>query len=239
MEWTRKKCQKREVLQFMKLIMAYNPYLCVMRFVLMIFMLVLSQLSVAQQLVKYDQYFDLREGIYLTFKDLQNNQPIPKSAIDTRFDINSQDFYYDLLGEASFKIKLKNDSIAEVKTEGVWGFCRNGNVYVNFSDEFYRIPVLGGISHFVATVEVLETGYYDPWYGMPSQQTRNELRQFMLDFDTGKVYDYTLENFLMLLQKDDQLYREFSNLKKRLQRQRMFLFLRRYNEAHPIYFPVG
>lgn len=210
-----------------------------MRFAVTVLMLVLSQAVFSQQLVKYDQYFNLHEGIYLSFKDLQNNLPIPKSAIETKYDPNSQDFYYDLLGEGSVKIRLQNDSMAEVRTQAIWGFCRNGNVYVNYSDDFYRIPVLGSISHFVATVEVIETGYYDPWYGQPATNTRNELRQFMLDFDTGRIYDYTIENFINLLKKDDQLYREFMNLKKRHQRQKMFIYLRRYNEAHPIYFPAG
>lgn len=219
--------------------MSYNPYICGMRFVFLFIVLVSTWSLSAQQLVKYERDFDLNEGIYITFANLQNNQPIPKSAIETKYDPNSQEFYYDVLAEPSLKIRLNNDSVAEVKTSGIWGFSRNGNVYVNYSDDFYRVPVLGSISHFVATVEVYETGYYDPWSGMPTNQTRDELHQFILDFDTGKIYEYTLENFTNLLRKDYELHKEFMNLKKRHQRQKMFIYLRRYNEAHPIYFPAG
>ncbi len=209
-----------------------------MRLFFLLFISIISWPISAQELVMYDRDFTLNEGIYLTFNDLQNNRPIPKNAIETRYDPKSQEFYYDLLSENSIKIRVNSDSVIELNTQGVWGFCRNGNVYVNYSNDFYRIPVLGSISHFVAIVEIIETGFYDPWYGMPADQTRSELQQFMLDFDTGSIYDYTLENFISLLRKDDRLHREFIHLKKRHQRQKMFIYLRRYNEAHPIYFPA-
>lgn len=190
-------------------------------------------------MVMYDNDFDFKEGLYATIEDFKNNSPIPKTAIQTKFNINSPDFYAELMTEEAIKVVLANDSILSLKTESLWGYSRNANIYINFNNEFYRIPVLGSMSHFVATVEVNVNGYYDPWYGVPANEVRNELKQFIMEFETGTIYEYTLESFETVLKRDDKLYKEFSRLKKRQKRQQMFLYLRKYNEAHPIFFPIN
>jgi len=198
--------------------------------------LLFSTSLLAQNMVQYDQSFQFREGIFLTFKDFKNNTAVPNSAIVTNLNPNSPDFYNELLTDKVIKLKTASDSIVDWKTNEIWGFCRNGNIYINYQNDFYRIPVLGSLSYFVAKV-VVRNSFYDPWNGVPTDQYQTELRQFILDFETGDIYDFELENFLKLLQRDEQLYTEFTKLKKRKQRDQMFIYLRKYNDAHPIYFP--
>lgn len=44
---------------------------------------------------------------------------------------------------------------------------------------------------------------------------RSEIKQFIVDFDTGKVLDFDLENTQLLLMKDAQLYEEFVQLPRK------------------------
>ncbi len=84
--------------------------------------------------------------------------------------------------------------------------------------------------------------YYDPYYsGYPysSNSSRTDLQMFMIDFETGKSYEYDLENLEALLMKDPELYEEFVSLRNKNQKKMMFVYLRKYNEKHPVFIPSG
>ncbi|MFZ0471919.1 MAG: hypothetical protein WAL94_04830 [Bacteroidales bacterium] len=62
---------------------------------------------------------------------------------------------------------------------------------------------------------------------------------FMIDFETGKEYEYDLENLESLLMKDPELYEEFVSMHNKNQKKMMFVYLRKYNEKHPVFIPSG
>ena len=62
---------------------------------------------------------------------------------------------------------------------------------------------------------------------------------FMIDFETGKEYSYDLENLESLLMKDPELYEEFVSMRNKNQKKMMFVYLRKYNEKHPVFIPSG
>ena len=66
-----------------------------------------------------------------------------------------------------------------------------------------------------------------------------ELRQYLLDFSTGKVMDYDTESVEVLLMKDPELADEYQALRNRKKKQMKFVFIRRFNEQHPLYFPAN
>ena len=133
-------------------------------------------------------------------------------------------------------------SLVGVKTSDIWGYARKGSLYIQKGELFNRMPVLGSICHFVANVTVYNDRHYDPYYNYSynvQPNTTNELRQFILDFETGKVLEYNYESVLIILMRDEELYEEFNNLKKRKKREKKFLYVRKYNEKYPLYFPVN
>jgi hypothetical protein len=71
----------------------------------------------------------------------------------------------------------------------------------------------------------------------PTTVSRNELIQYTIEFETGKVIEYDLKNVELLLMKDPELYDEFMQLSRKKKKQMMFLYLRKYNEKHPLYLP--
>jgi hypothetical protein len=73
---------------------------------------------------------------------------------------------------------------------------------------------------------------------MPQSNYANtELRQYLLDFQTGEVLEYDTEAVEVLLMKDPELADEFLALRNRKKKQMKFVFIRRFNERHPLYFP--
>jgi hypothetical protein len=134
----------------------------------------------------------------------------------------------------------------EINVDDLWGFCRRGSIYVNVGDDFNRIPVVGAICHFVAALTVYDEPYNNLAYGYnnygnynsPSVATRTDIYQFIMDFKTGEILEYSVANVKVFLGADKELYNEFVALRKKKQKQMKFLYIRKYNEKHPIQFSV-
>jgi hypothetical protein len=66
--------------------------------------------------------------------------------------------------------------------------------------------------------------------------TKNS-QQYLLDFKTGRVYEYYRKNFEKLLKNADlELYSEYSMLSNSQKKKMMFIYLNKVNEKHPVYF---
>lgn len=191
----------------------------------------------AQDKVGEHKVLNLKEGIYLKFLQFKNNSPLDKHQVVTDLNKNELNFYSEITSRQILSYVDDSGSVQKINPKSAWGYSRNNQVYINVENQFYRIPVLGSISHFIATVTVFSTPYFDPVYlnTMPAT-TRDDLRQFMLDFETGKILDYNMKNFESLLSRDEQLFLEFSALKKREKKNKMFIFIRKFNERHPLVF---
>ena len=145
----------------------------------------------------------------------------------------------------------------------IWGYSRNGVLYIQVQDNFNRITFVGNICHFVADITSYDSrsnyspyGYYDPYYSpysysnyynsyspyySPYRQpnmTRNELKQYLIDFESGKVLEFDVENTELLLMKDNQLYEEYVQLSRKKKKELMFVYVRKFNEKNPLYVPV-
>lgn len=188
-----------------------------------------------------------KEGIYINHKQLLTNKPIPIKYLITSYDKTEFDFFNKLLAEESIVYFDRFGLKKEIKVEDLWGFCRRGSIYINLGDDFNRIPVMGSICHFVASVTTYEDPYYGiPYsygynfsYGTPTSNPRTDLYQFIMDFNSGKVMEFTSENVKIMLVQDAELYEEFDALRKKKQKQLKFLYIRKYNEKHPLTIPVN
>jgi len=85
--------------------------------------------------------------------------------------------------------------------------------------------------------------YYDPYYYGRSPYSRHtsrtDLEMFMIDFETGKTYEYNLDNLEALLMRDPELYEEFVSMRNKNQKKMMFVYLRKFNERNPVFLPSG
>ena len=77
-------------------------------------------------------------------------------------------------------------------------------------------------------------GFNDPMgYGL--NRTVDELRQYVFDTQTNKAFDFNVKNMEILLKNDTDLYNQFMALKKREKPDVIFVYLRKFNEKHPLY----
>ncbi len=198
--------------------------------------------------VMYTPDFEFREGVFLNHDQVRNNRPIPKSRILTSIDYDDRDFYIKVLENKSLLFYDNLGMKEEVKSEKVWGFSRNGILFVSIDGNYHRITIIGRICHFVATITTYDTRYYDPYYynpydyyydrgGYPNNTQSSEMRQYIMDFESGKVYEYEIQSLEVLLMQDPELYDDFAQLRKKQKRQQKFVYLRRFNQRNPLYFP--
>jgi hypothetical protein len=214
-------------------------------------------------MIKYTPDFKFTDGIYLNFDQVKENKPIPKARLLTSADYNDREFFTKIFSSDKIYFYDNMGIRQEIEKTSIWGFARNGVVYVMVQGNFNRITFWGNICHFVADVTTYDTrynyyspyGYYDPYYspyGYGSyypygsyyspyrQQTmaRNELKQYIIDFETGKILDFSPDNVELLLMKDPSIYDEFVKLSKKKKKELMFFYIRKFNEKNPLYLPV-
>lgn len=227
-----------------------------------IILLMVCQVMVAQEIVqeqepdmvKYSTDFQFVDGLYANFGMVLANDPIPPARIVTDLDMFDRDFYDKITTAKEIVIYDENGVKKVLNTREIWGYSRNGVLYINVGSAYHRISFVGSICHFVATVTTYNPNYYDPYYYNPyysnsyyynrysmpqSNVSSTDLRQYLLDFETGDVMEYDTESVEVLLMKDPELSDEYHALRNRKKKQMKFVFIRRYNEKHPLYFPAN
>lgn len=189
--------------------------------------------------VAYSHDYEFKEGIYLSLDQFKQNNPIPKSAFVTGIPKNQLDFFTELLEEKT--IIYKNSDGNEVKIEPltIWGYSQNRSVYLNFNKVFNRVNVIGTVFHFTAPVRI-QSVYRDPMdYNYGINNGHDEIRQFILNTQTNVVNEFSVKSMELLLKDDAELFAQFEALKKRAQSDSIFIYLRKYNEKHPLYLPTN
>jgi hypothetical protein len=218
-------------------------------------------------MVKYTPDFRFKDGIYVNFDQVKSNSPIPKAKLLTSTDYNDKEFFKKILESDRIYYYDGMGVRQEIATNTIWGYARNGVLYIQVQDNFTRITFVGSICHFVADITSVDTryspygGYYDPYsyyspygYGYGNyyspygsyyspyarnNMTRNEVKQYLLDFETGKIVEFNREGTELLLMKDAKLYEEFVRLPRKDKKDLMFVYIRKFNENNPLYIPVN
>jgi len=229
------------------------------------FAVISAQGQERQGMVKYTPDFRFRDGIFVNFDQVKFNSPIPKAKLLTSTDYNDKEFFKKLLESEKIYYYDGMGIRQEIKVEDIWGYARNGVLYIQIQNNFNRITFVGSICHFVADVTTYDIrnyspygGYYDPYYYSPygygnyyypygsyyspysrSSMARNEIKQYLIDFEDGKIVEFDQKNTELLLIKDSELYEEYVRLPRKDRKNLMFLYIRKFNEKNPLYIPVN
>lgn len=204
--------------------------------------------TVNSDLVKYTPEFEFKDGIYPNFMTVKMNSPIPKTRLVTDADLFSRDFYEQVTENKRIVYYDDYGVKQELNTSNIWGYGRNGVLYINLGSNFHRISFIGSIGHFVATLTTYNSGYYDPYYNSSyyynryyrspsSSYSSTEVRQYLIDFESGKLLDFDVASVEILLMKDPELYDEYMTLNRKKKKQYKFVYIRKFNERNPLYFP--
>lgn len=198
--------------------------------------LLFTSASVAQtNTIAYSRDYEFEEGIFLTLEHFKNNAPISKAAIVTALPKDQIDFFTQMMEQKTITYKDSAGVEQKLQTSTAWGYSQNRAIYINFYNEFNRINVVGTLSLFSALV-VQSPLRNDPIGDMYAiQPTFTELQQFVFDTKVNKVFDFNVKSMELLLKDDAELYAQFMKLKKRAKADSIFIYLRKYNEKHPLY----
>jgi hypothetical protein len=202
--------------------------------------------------IKYTPGFKFEDGIFINFDQVKQNRPISKSQIITSIPYDDPDFYDRILQEKKIELFDNLGAKQEISNKNLWGYSKNGVLYVNVNSDYYRITIVGSICHFVASLTTYNNygspyyssygypygGYpYSPYSPYYSNTGNTEMKQYLLDFKTGNILEYDVESIELLLMSDPELHDEFTSLNNKKQKQLKFLYLRKFNERNPLYFP--
>jgi hypothetical protein len=193
--------------------------------------------------VPYDKYFELKEGIYIEYSQFIRNKPVPETKIVSSYEKKTLNFFEQVTSQ---KVIHYIDSLGiekEIETAKIWGYCSNKAVHINYEGSFNRVGVIGSLCHFVASI----TRYVyspDPFFGTRSAGAGStipvkEMKQFVFDTTTRQTVDFNVNVMEDILKRDEALYREFMALRRKKKRDSIFIYLRKYNEKHPLYFAAS
>ena len=198
--------------------------------------------------IPYNTDFKFKEGVFLNFNQVKNNNPLSKSRIITNVDADDNQFFEVVLSEKTFSYYDDLGMKRDVAVKSIWGYSRNGFLYLRMNDTYNRISYVGSICHFTANISVYQPGYYDPYYYNPNyyyrsynsnnQSSTTHLKQFIMDFESGKILDYDEDNLELLFMRDPVLHDEYAALSKKKKDQMNFFYIRKFYERNPLMMPI-
>ncbi|NOX48856.1 MAG: hypothetical protein GXO89_17990 [Chlorobi bacterium] len=181
-------------------------------------------------LVEYEFGYPFKTGVYYTFEDFKTNSP---TEIGSFRVITRASEFVCRNGTVSDYIEYesKGETI-RINGADIWGYAKRGSVYVTHKNMFYKILMFGGICF----LDVIRGGKEDDEVQNPFNAATTE-HFALLDAETGKTFDFRIKYLENLLSNDKEVYEEY--LKSSLKRKdKKFVFLRKYNDKHKIYFPL-
>ena len=213
---------------------------------LCLIMLNITLCAMAQKKLPYDEDFVLNEGLYLTKEMMQQNRPVDKARIKSEIPPDDLAFFDYLTQQSTITLYDEVGSEVTVKTSQIWGYCTGGHIYVYYNGYFNRVGIVGNICHFLGTKTYLNSvrdPFYSGMYGRygmygPSYTASTEAQQYLLNFETGDILEYNATNLEQMLMRDPELHDEFTDLKRKKRNAKLFYYMRKYNEKHPLYLPV-
>ena len=182
------------------------------------------------------------DGFFPTREALLENRPIQPNLIVTQLSVDSPEFFNSLLDE-EFLYFQHEESLDSVRTDTLFAAGIAGVPYIQVQGEFYRTIVFGQLCYF-ATIQPLSgrsvaTGAsmgMDPWGNIIPVYSQNNManEEFVFDLTTGEVRVLDFRTLEYFIEKDEDLYHEYRQLRKKEKRAQKYLFVRRFNENHPL-----
>ncbi len=170
----------------------------------------------------------IKDGVYLSFDEVRENCPsivrsqLFRSYYDTVFSIlqwsrTASLYYFDSLNR---KMSLNRDAIVL--------FAENGTVYIQQNGVFHRAQLFGPITIFTEVYPQIPNPMV-----LAVTELKVSARDRLLDVEGEKVYDYSLNDFMQILKRDSELYREFSAIRStKKKRKLMYRYIEKYNERN-------
>ncbi|MCF8463456.1 MAG: hypothetical protein K9G41_01340 [Flavobacteriales bacterium] len=170
------------------------------------FFLLFISLSALAQKVEYTADFVFKNGIYLSFQDFKNNNPVPVTHILSDFDIRSADYLWEALDTDSIIYYDNQLEERKVAVNKVWGFCSNNRIHVGINTversddwedrDWFPLISIGAYSYFTALVSV--TRFMPPSVGIGMPATGISLYDDPMMNNQGNYYQESVPIQMLL-----------------------------------------
>lgn len=217
--------------------------------------------------VRYTVGFRFVPGLYLSFEDFKQNKPIESAQIVSPYDIEDINFFTKLLKEEKITFKINQNEVKSVGWNEVWGYSNGISVYflIFYSPNEEGKLITDSLAYNYQKQEdkAGHTSRYKTWnsknspyqirlasigrvcfYSYNVVSTGNYRRNKevsitdgILLWESGKDMSVKNGTVKSILQKDPDLYNEYIK-KVKPTKKVMKMFLIKYNQRNPIYFPV-
>lgn len=189
--------------------------------------------------------FKFADGIYLSFADFQNNQPaLAWDTLRAELFVNPQ-----TLNTKVQSISIKSGTTLQpMDLEQIWGFSIGGIPYIRLPKGvaskdfrvFAGIQLRGKICYYAYEEEVtrqIPMPVYNPltrrpFYTSKVKRTIPELREWMLDFTSGKTLAFTVDNFKSWIEDDPGLLKTIEEFDAKKAKDRLFKCLLIYDDRN-------
>lgn len=225
-------------------------------FGLLLFLLPLQSLRAQgpqeRPLVPYSRDYKFKDGLYLNIDAVRLNNPIPLGRVVTDLKNYNRDFFDEMIIQEEIILYDESGVRVSIRTRDIWGYARNGRLYIMLGGKFQRIILEGSISHFIASettstkirIDEDDAKNYTTTQDLYRNKGRSthsyvsaEGKVSLFDMESNTLTGYNPGALAKLLERDSVLYTEYASLRTREKKQRMVEFIRRYNARNPLYFP--
>lgn len=182
--------------------------------------------------------------MYLDYEDFRRNRPIPIIRIVSKEKTSDDEFLKKTIKDNE-KIHFFDELGLEqsVHRLSIWGFSQNNKLYVQHNGIFNTVPKLKRLSHFISYVVLTNSGfvpygaYYSDYYPAVNARERSEMKHYFVDLSDGRIYEMSPPHLIKAFATDKALQEQYAQLDEDEEKDRMFEFLKRYNERNPLYLP--
>ena len=203
-----------------------------------------------QDSVLLTKNFQFADGIYFSLAQLQANTPaIPMDSMKLNYFTNPQTSLTQL--DAIF---LKKNT-KPFPLDSIWAICLDGVPSVRVPQQeinrelpnFAAFKLRGKICYFTYPdyrKKTVRISAYNPHTGRPFRQgnvVRDEevIVKKMLQFETGEVADFTVENVMAWIEDDTLLVETLAELPREEQEEKLFKSLLIYVDRNPAYLMMN
>lgn len=191
--------------------------------------------------------FAFTDGIYLSFADFQHNRPsLTWEEVDAMVVSNPQNFMAQVA-----HIKRGREADAPLlDLEEVWGICLGGIPYIQLEKGavkkslavFAGMRLRGKICYFNYEKEemrALDMPVYNPanrqvFRRMTIERKQTVLHEKLLDFETGEVVNFTIDNFREWIKDDQRLLETLAKMTEQEIEERLFKCLLIYVDRNEV-----
>ncbi len=217
----------------------------VFRYFFILLFCALTGEMVAQHLV--DNSFRFKEGVYTRFEEMKLDAP--------KYQLEELKGEWIVMEEQyRAKLVLPTDGIGNIDADEIWGISVAGVPYVKVGEDeekgmlvFSGFRLRGKICYYEKEVTKEKESVikaYNPVTGRPfrSAVIKNEKREIvgiLLDFESGKTAFFELKTVRKWLSDDKQLSRTLEQTPSEELREKLFKFVRIYDDRNPVYIQGG